>query len=367
MKTKYNPFYRTKPKMTYIPDHWGRLDQGKWVADDRFTPPPKPGSREYLDARKLFKLTASIGERGANDRTDVGKLEALLYMAGVFDLDGSNGPTGYYGERLKQAVKAFQKARGLRVDGDVGPKGETIRTLAQHLQGLGRRGDKVLAHLTPEEAKFLHDNTDGGSINPDTGLMEFNVGGEDADEKKGTYIWRTVGDNRVRSEHAVRDGKTFSWDNPPDGGHPGEAPNCRCTAEDVENQQKCNELQEQIERANLKVDSIKRDVKESRKTLRHHEEEFVQIENDFLIMLATFGLSDLADGGGDFLQRLKKMLNRLNLVGKYLQIKEAWDRRNAAERAMGIARQNLEDKRKQLKEAEEELSKLRKQYDKKCG
>ena len=202
------------------------------MADDRFTPPPKPGSREYLDARKLFKFTATIGERGANDRTDVGKIEALLYMAGVFDLDGTNGPTGYYGERLKQAVKAFQKARGLRVDGDVGPKGETIRTLAQHLQGLGRWGDKVLAHLTPAEAKFLHDNTDGGSINPDTGLMEFNIAGEDADEKKGTYIWRTVGDNRVRSEHAVRDGKTFSWDNPPDGGHPGEAPNCRCTAEE---------------------------------------------------------------------------------------------------------------------------------------
>jgi peptidoglycan hydrolase-like protein with peptidoglycan-binding domain len=227
----------------------GRLDQGKWVADDRFTPPPKPGSREYLDARKLFKLTASIGERGANDRTDVGKLEALLYMAGVFDLDGSNGPTGYYGERLKQAVKAFQKARGLRVDGDVGPEGETIRTLAQHLQGLGRRGDKVLAHLTPDEAKFLHDNTDGGSINPDTGLMEFNIAGEDADEKKGTYIWRTVGDNRVRSEHAVRDGKTFSWDNPPDGGHPGEAPNCRCTAETVEEEEKCKELQDLMEKA----------------------------------------------------------------------------------------------------------------------
>ncbi len=38
----------------------------------------------------------------------------------------------------------------------------------------------------------------------------------------------------MRSEHAERDGKTFHWDDPPDGGHPGEAPGCRCWAEDVE-------------------------------------------------------------------------------------------------------------------------------------
>lgn len=45
------------------------------------------------------------------------------------------------------------------------------------------------------------------------------------------YIWRTRGDNKVRSRHAERDGQVFSWDNPPPGGHPGEDYNCRCTAE----------------------------------------------------------------------------------------------------------------------------------------
>lgn len=58
-----------------------------------------------------------------------------------------------------------------------------------------------------------------------------------ADEKEGRntgkYIWRTQGDGKVRSEHAERDGKTFSWNDPPEGGHPGEAPNCRCWAEEV--------------------------------------------------------------------------------------------------------------------------------------
>lgn len=54
----------------------------------------------------------------------------------------------------------------------------------------------------------------------------------------GSYIWRTVGDNRVRSAHVLRDGRTYSWDAPPgdpsdpgDYGHPGEAIQCRCYPE----------------------------------------------------------------------------------------------------------------------------------------
>jgi SPP1 gp7 family putative phage head morphogenesis protein len=46
-----------------------------------------------------------------------------------------------------------------------------------------------------------------------------------------SYVWRTVHDNRVRSEHADRDGKTFQWNEPPEDGHPGEAINCRCYAD----------------------------------------------------------------------------------------------------------------------------------------
>lgn len=61
------------------------------------------------------------------------------------------------------------------------------------------------------------------------------------------YVWRTAGDERVRGTpggenpkgtHYDRDGETYSWDDPPgdptdpaDGGHPGQAINCRCWAE----------------------------------------------------------------------------------------------------------------------------------------
>jgi len=45
------------------------------------------------------------------------------------------------------------------------------------------------------------------------------------------YVWRTVGDERVRASHRANDGEVFSWDKPPATGHPGEDIQCRCYAE----------------------------------------------------------------------------------------------------------------------------------------
>lgn len=44
------------------------------------------------------------------------------------------------------------------------------------------------------------------------------------------YEWSTSKDERVRPEHAARDGKVYEWSSPPDGGNPGEDYNCRCVA-----------------------------------------------------------------------------------------------------------------------------------------
>ena len=49
-----------------------------------------------------------------------------------------------------------------------------------------------------------------------------------------SYIWRTVGDERVRETHADNEDQTFTWDNPPaETGHPGEDYQCRCWAEPI--------------------------------------------------------------------------------------------------------------------------------------
>ena len=58
------------------------------------------------------------------------------------------------------------------------------------------------------------------------------------------YIWHTALDERVRGNpaglypkadpsHYDREGETFSWDKPPEDGHPGEAIQCRCWAEAI--------------------------------------------------------------------------------------------------------------------------------------
>lgn len=58
------------------------------------------------------------------------------------------------------------------------------------------------------------------------------------------YIWRTAKDRRVRGDptgkypnarpsHYAREGKTFTYAKPPEGGNPGEDYNCRCYAESI--------------------------------------------------------------------------------------------------------------------------------------
>ena len=49
----------------------------------------------------------------------------------------------------------------------------------------------------------------------------------------GQYIWRTQQDDKVRWDHAVRNGKIFLMKEPPTDGHPGTAHNCRCYAEPI--------------------------------------------------------------------------------------------------------------------------------------
>ena len=48
------------------------------------------------------------------------------------------------------------------------------------------------------------------------------------------YVWRTMEDEKVRESHALRDGKVYNWNLPPEGGNPGEDYNCRCLAEEFD-------------------------------------------------------------------------------------------------------------------------------------
>lgn len=53
---------------------------------------------------------------------------------------------------------------------------------------------------------------------------------ESIEKLSEVYTWRTVGDPKVRKEHADKEGKKFRWDDTSIDYHPGEAPGCRCWA-----------------------------------------------------------------------------------------------------------------------------------------
>lgn len=80
---------------------------------------------------RLDLLSAPVGDGGHNDRLDVAKVESLLGAHGYLDLAKTEGPTGYAGVRLTDAVKRFQKDNDLKVDGRLNPGGETIGALVR--------------------------------------------------------------------------------------------------------------------------------------------------------------------------------------------------------------------------------------------
>ena len=63
--------------------------------------------------------------------------------------------------------------------------GGDLRKIAKLLQGKGRNGDTILAHINPDEAALLRDYGGSGTTNPDTGLLEFYNGEEYGDAGYG--------------------------------------------------------------------------------------------------------------------------------------------------------------------------------------
>lgn len=98
-------------------------------------PMPRQPDPEIENIRNPYKLSSSVGVAAPNNRRDVAKVEALMTETGNLDLHQTDGVTGYYGERLKQAIEGFQKDNGLKKDGLINPRGETMRMLSQSLEG----------------------------------------------------------------------------------------------------------------------------------------------------------------------------------------------------------------------------------------
>jgi len=119
---------------------------------------------------------------------DVVKMKSALGALGHYAAPDW-GVSQFPDAALFDAIKRFQKSQGLKTDGAIKPGGETeaalsqaltprrattaLQATAQAIQKMGRGGDELLAHITREEAALLNRATDGASINPQTGLLEF--------------------------------------------------------------------------------------------------------------------------------------------------------------------------------------------------
>lgn len=126
---------------------------------------------------------------GKNRRGDVAKVEGLMGAAGPLDLWQTDGPTGYYGARLEDAVKRFQKSKGLKVDGHLNPGGETIGSLHDHLL-------RKVAQLKEDQGKNPGPNdgwdvpSDGPKTPPTVGIPPKQ--NENDVPEWATWLFRTI-------------------------------------------------------------------------------------------------------------------------------------------------------------------------------
>ncbi len=130
----------TRHDRMYIPDPMGRVGQGRWTTRPRPNDQPPARRTHISNLDDFLALEGSVGWKGANARADVSRVETLLGLTGDLRLDQTDEPTGYFGKRLDNAIRSYQKRQGLTVDGHINPRGETITRLAVQLKSDGDGG-----------------------------------------------------------------------------------------------------------------------------------------------------------------------------------------------------------------------------------
>lgn len=146
----------------YQPDPLGRLGRGTWgrrpeAASEDDDPDPEVNRLRrawqrngYFTDAEILLLDNGVGRGQPNNRADVARIEAALHRAGHYDVGDTNGPTGYFGPPQEEAIKHFQDASGVTVDGWLGRDGETVQALAAAQPAAdinaAKRGPSLLDH-----------------------------------------------------------------------------------------------------------------------------------------------------------------------------------------------------------------------------
>lgn len=181
-----------------------------------------------------------VNSINADNRIDIERMLAQAFgidMARVFD---SREVADVLDTLVKEATSLIKsvpeelfndigKAVVSNMRGEVLPEGRSITQQIQFLTGHTEKRARLIAR---DQMSKIH-----------TGITQ--VRQESLGIEK--YVWRTAKDarvvgnpgglypkgNKVHNNHYIREGKVFSWAEPPEDGHPGFAINCRCYAEPI--------------------------------------------------------------------------------------------------------------------------------------
>ena len=156
-----------------------------------------------------IKLNKPFAANSAMDEFDVKQIKKALNRLGYYKPYEKIGIHGIPDDGVFAALKSFQQDHGLQATGSAKPSDETIPKLSS----------------------------------------------EASQKKSRKYIWRTVGDSKVRSSYATLEGTVRNLSDSPD---PGEEFNCSCWAEFIDEQ----DTKKNCESERRRKDEAQRKVRE---------------------------------------------------------------------------------------------------------
>lgn len=117
-------------------DRFGRVDP--FGMEDTADFRRMRNERQRLSGSFLRDLSSGVGRGQDNRREDVARVEVLMERKGDYDISRTDGPTGIFSLGLEDSVKNFQTRSGLKTDGLIFPRGETVTALSSGREILPR-------------------------------------------------------------------------------------------------------------------------------------------------------------------------------------------------------------------------------------
>ncbi len=134
------------------------------------TPPARADLETFRPSvkRRELELSGSVGEGARNRMRDVVGVKKGLSNTGLFEFDFDNERSTDANERFKDAVKSFQRIKGLEPDGLLNPKGKTVTALDATLFPQGGGGGRT---VRPGEGPDLRPKVPASAKGESTGAV----------------------------------------------------------------------------------------------------------------------------------------------------------------------------------------------------